>query len=278
MLLELGYNTNGFAHHALVDAVNILADIGYQTIAMTLDHHALNPYDPNITREVREVRGVLQDRVLCCVVETGARFLLDPRQKHQPSLLSKDAGGRRRRLDFLIRAIDIAADLQAEAVSFWSGAADPALAEADAWSMLLDACDELLTHAVRRDLRLAFEPEPGMFIERMDQFQRLSSELLHPRFGLTLDVGHVHCLTDGRPEERIRQFGDSLFDVPIEDMVAGRHEPLRFGEGEIDFPPIFAALNDIGYTGSVNVELSRHNYDAVHAATRAFEFLSALNK
>jgi sugar phosphate isomerase/epimerase len=278
MPLELGYNTNGFACHRLADALNLLADIGYQTAAITLDLHALDPYGPDLAGEIRDIRGLLQNQNLCCVIETGARFLLDPRRKHLPSLLSADEAGRRRRLDFLCRAVEIAVALEAEAVSFWSGAADPTVPADVAWSLLLDACDELLTRAVRYDLRLAFEPEPGMFIERMDQFERLSNELHHPRFGLTLDVGHVHCLGDGAPAERIRQFADHLFNVHIEDMRAGRHEHLMFGEGEMVFQPIFSTLEEVGYTGSLNVELSRHSHDAVNAAQKAFDFLSALNQ
>ena len=41
----LGYNTNGLAHHDLLDAITLLAEIGYQGVAITLDHGALNPYD-----------------------------------------------------------------------------------------------------------------------------------------------------------------------------------------------------------------------------------------
>ena len=35
--MRLGYNTNGLAHHRLVDAIDLLADEGYQSIAITLD-------------------------------------------------------------------------------------------------------------------------------------------------------------------------------------------------------------------------------------------------
>ena len=50
-----------------------------------------------------------------------------------------------------------------------------------------------------------------------------------------------------------------------------------FGDGEMAFEPIFEALRDVQYTGTVNVELSRHSHDAGHAAGKAFEFLSKLN-
>ena len=39
----LGYNTNGLAHHDLFDAVELLADIGYRSVAITIDHNAIPP-------------------------------------------------------------------------------------------------------------------------------------------------------------------------------------------------------------------------------------------
>ncbi|HWL93855.1 MAG TPA: sugar phosphate isomerase/epimerase family protein [Phycisphaerae bacterium] len=277
MPLELGYNTNGFAHHRLDDAIRILADLGYQSVAITLDNYALNPYSSELYSEVRSAKQLLQSHDMCCVIETGSRFLLDPARKHWPTLLTPDEDLRKRRFDFLNRAIEIAGLLDAEALSFWSGARDLRLTDEDAWSLLVDTCDALLTRAVQHDVYLAFEPEPGMFIERMDQFARLSEELSHARFGLTLDVGHLHCLNDGLPANRIREFGRQLFNVHIEDMKSSAHEHLMFGEGEIAFEPIFTALADARYSGTVNVELSRHSHDAVETARKAFEFLSNLN-
>ncbi|MFQ5501665.1 MAG: sugar phosphate isomerase/epimerase family protein [Phycisphaerae bacterium] len=272
--MRLGYNTNGFAHHRLADAIEVLSEIGYASVAISLDHHALNPYSDAIQGETRAIKSRLESLNMRCVIETGARFLLDPRRRHWPTLLTANREDRSRRIDFLQRAIEIGSGLGAEAISFWSGARDPKLSDEESWTLLVDACGELLDTASSQGARLAFEPEPGMFIETMSHYQRLADSLEHPRFGLTLDVGHVHCLGDGLPADRIREFADDLWNVHIEDMVKGRHEHRMFGEGEMAFESIFEALLTIGYRGSVNVELSRHSHDAVSAAREAFNFLS----
>ena len=58
----LGYNTNGMAHHDLLDAVELLADIGYQSVAITIDHTALSPRDRSRRRQTERLRRVLRKR------------------------------------------------------------------------------------------------------------------------------------------------------------------------------------------------------------------------
>src|SRR5581483_7744462 len=87
--MRVGYNTNGFAHHRLEDALRILAQLGYQSVALTLDYHALNPYDPGMPSQAAAVRDLLRGLGLRVALETGARFLLDPWHKPQPTLLSE---------------------------------------------------------------------------------------------------------------------------------------------------------------------------------------------
>jgi len=269
----LGYNTNGFAHHRLDDTFEILAELGYQSVALTLDYHALNPYQPDFALRLEQTRFLLEELKLACVIETGARFLLDPLRKHQPTLLSPTAEERQRRLDFLVRSVDVAVALGAQAVSFWSGTPVDQTAEEELWSRLVDGCHRLTEYAAQRNVKVAFEPEPGMFIDTMDRYAQLHEKINAPHFGLTLDIGHLQCQGELPMGPHIVRWRDQLWNVHIEDMKQGVHDHLFFGEGDIDFPPVLVALKEIGYKGGIHVELSRHSYDAVNVARRAAEFL-----
>jgi L-ribulose-5-phosphate 3-epimerase len=272
-MILLGYNTNGFAHHRLEDGLRILADLGYQSVAITLDHHTLDPYDADFSRQFRRIQELLVELRLRCVIETGARFLLDPGRKHQPTLLSDSREERERRWDFLLRAVDIAQCVGADATSFWSGTPAVNTPDDECWTRLVDGCRRLCDEAAMRGERLAFEPEPGMFIDTMAKFEELHRRVDHPNFGLTLDLGHLHCQGELPIALHIQRWKNWLWNVHIEDMRRGVHDHLMFGEGEMDFPPIFQALREIGYEGGVHVELSRHSHDAVNTATRAMQFL-----
>ncbi|MDX1970142.1 MAG: sugar phosphate isomerase/epimerase family protein [Planctomycetaceae bacterium] len=270
----LGYNTNGLAHHRWDDAIELIAAAGYRSAAITVDHHCLDPASATFRTDLARMSALLERCRLRCVIETGARFLLNPARKHQPTLLSPTAAEREIRLRFLRQCIDIAAELRADAVSFWSGAAVDA-AHADVlWERLVEGCRRLADHADARDVRLAFEPEPGMFLETRAQYRQLRERVNHSQFGLTLDVGHVHCLQDGSIADHIREFAPVLFNIHIEDMLPGEHEHLRFGAGTIDVFPIFRALHEVRYAGGVHVELSRHSHIAPVVLRESLEFLS----
>lgn len=269
----IGYNTNGFAHHRLEDALAILADLGYQGVALTLDYHSVNPYDPDLPGQLVRIGGLLERLHLRCVIETGARFLLDPWRKHQPTLLDPDETLRQRRRDFLLRSLSVARELRAEVVSFWSGTPPSDEPRATLLRRLADECRRLADHAADLGLRLAFEPEPGMFIASLDEFAELEGQVRHPAFGLTVDVGHLHCLGETPVADKLTAWSHLLWNLHVEDMRRGVHEHLQFGEGEMDFGPIFKALKQIGYSHGVCVELSRHGHDAVHTARHALTFL-----
>jgi sugar phosphate isomerase/epimerase len=269
--LRFAYNTNGAANHRLHDAVALIADAGYDGVALTLDHHHLDPLEEGWERRTEALARDLAARRLGTVVETGARFLLDPRRKHEPTLLTNSAEGRARRVAFLRRALDIGAMLGAEAVSFWAGVPRPGLERALAAAWLREGVSRVLEHAERRGVVAALEPEPGMLVETLDDWIALARDL--PALTLALDLGHCLVTGEREPPEAVREFAGSLGTVAIEDMRRGDHTHLPFGEGDMDIPACLDALQAVGFPGLVCVELSRESHRADTMVPRSLDWL-----
>jgi len=274
MSLRFGYGTNGFGSHRLDDALEVIAGLGYDGVALTVDHPHLDPFAPDLALRTATVRRRLDALGLAVVVETGARYVMDPWHKHEPTLVS--AGGRDRRVDLLCRAVRIASDLGAEAVSFWSGPLPDGTGADEGWRRLLAGVDEVLAEAERHDVVCAFEPEPGMFVDTVAGVLELRRRLGSPeRLRVTLDVGHCICNEPGTVADCVHAAGALLANVQLDDMVPGVHAHLEFGTGDVDLPRALGALLDVGYSGLAAVELPRHGHAAPVVAARSLETLRA---
>ncbi|MFJ5193531.1 sugar phosphate isomerase/epimerase family protein [Streptomyces sp. NPDC088394] len=277
MTIRLGYGTNGLTDLRLDDALGLLADLGYDGVGLTLDHMHLDPLAPDLAARTAHVAARLQDLGLGVTVETGARYVLDPRRKHGPSLLDPDPEARAARTRLLVRAVGIAADLGAHAVHCFSGITPPDTAPDTAWQRLTGSLTPVLEAADRSGIPLAIEPEPGHLLATLADFHHLRVLTGDPApLGLTLDIGHCQCLEPAMPVDCVREAAPWLRHVQIEDMRRGVHEHLPFGEGEIDFPPVLEALDtlsDTGYRGLTVVELPRHSHAGPELARTSIEFL-----
>ncbi|MFJ8773713.1 sugar phosphate isomerase/epimerase family protein [Streptomyces microflavus] len=274
MTLHLGYGTNGLTDLRLDDALGLLADLGYEGVGLTLDHMHLDPLAPDLAERTRQVRRRLTSLGLRVTVETGARYVLDPRRKHGPSLLDPDPDARAARTALLVRAVDVAAELGAHAVHCFSGITPPDTSAETAWKRLTEAITPVLEAADRSGIPLAIEPEPGHLLATLADFHHLRGLLGDPSpLGLTLDIGHCQCLEEASPVSCVQDSAPWLRHVQIEDMRRGAHEHLPFGEGEIDFPPVLAALAACDYRGLTVVELPRHSHAGPELARTSIDFL-----
>jgi L-ribulose-5-phosphate 3-epimerase len=279
--MPLGYITNGLADVDAMEAIELLNATGYRGVGFSLDHGLLNPYADNFDEQLNRAADRLRELGMRSVVETGARFLLDPQVKHEPTLVTADPAGRARRVEFLCRAVDAAAALGSDCVSFWSGTVRDGAGDREVMDRFVGGLARVLAHAGRTNVVLAFEPEPGMFIDTMDRFADLLAALDRAgldsaQLRLTIDVGHLHCQGELPIADKLREWAPRLANVHLEDMRRGVHEHLMFGDGEIDFPPVISALAEIGYAGLIAVELSRHAHVGPRAARQAYNFLRPL--
>jgi sugar phosphate isomerase/epimerase len=217
--------------------------------------------------------------------------VLDPRRKHYPTLLEEERDARQKRIDLLCRCVELASELSASVVSLWSGAAPGGLvASTDGqatggsqqeriWERLCGGLKPVLERGQHCAVQIAFEPEPGMFIERCDGYlgllERLGSD--GDTLGLCLDVGHTVVTGEVAVDQQIRQLAPRLVHVHLDDCRRGVHEHLLFGSGDLDLPSTLRALLETGYDGMAAVELSRDSHRGAWAAEESLKrILSAL--
>lgn len=273
----LGYNTNGLAHHDLFEGINLLAETGYRSVAITIDHSALAP-KTTAPQEVRRLRKFLDQLEMRSVIETGARFLLDPKQKHEPTLVSADADLRTKRIDFYKYAIRCASEMGSNCVSIWSGTVRDRITPKRAMERLVEGLRPVLDYAAGQGVLIGLEPEPGMLIDSIAKYDELLDLINAPNLRLTLDLGHLECQQELPMVNFIRRWGRRIVNVHLSDMRAGTHEHMMLGEGDVDFAAALQGLVDVGYQGGLHVELNRHSHNAPEVVKQAFNFLKPIMK
>lgn len=274
--MRFAYNSNGLKHHTALQAVQLLADLGYDALELALQPEHLDPLRAT-PAELRTLRAALQTRGLGLVCGAGVPHALGP-ERFEPSLFHPDPEGRALRLRYLHASLEVTAALGARVLVFCSGPRRPGVDPAAAWGWLLDGLATVCRRADELGVQVALEPEPGHFVATLADYRRLRAALEAPALGLTVDVGHVYVTEGGDPAAPIARAlrEERLLHVQIEDMRDRRHEHLPFGEGEIDFPPIIRALREGGYAGYLGVELSRHSHRAAELAASSLAFLRRL--
>ena len=268
----LAYNTNGLAHHRLDEALRLLAQLGYGGVALTPDVAHLDLARTG-TVDWLPIRELLQQLQLQVVVETGARYVLDPNVKHWPNLLTRAAASAERRILYYQQCCALAQCLGASVVSIWSGGVADGDADEAAYERLVQRLPKVLDQAGSMNVTIAFEPEPGMLIDDLASYRRLRRDLGRDDLATTLDTGHLLATELGRPEEYFAEFQQSLRNVQVDDARRGVHEHLPLGEGEIEFEPIIRELRRLEYDGPFALELSRDSHRGAAAAAAAMETL-----
>jgi hydroxypyruvate isomerase len=90
---------------------------------------------------------------------------------------------------------------------------------------------------------------PGVPLARAKDTLALVEEVGHPNVRMMLDLYHAQ-IGEGNLIELVRRCGDAIGEIQVAD-VPGRCEP---GSGEISYPAIARALDDIGYAGTIGLE------------------------
>jgi len=133
--------------------------------------------------------------------------------------------------------------------------------EQPAWDALKGSLEMIAKTAEENDVTVVLETVMGQlahdYFTAREMFRLVDSKNLC----LTMDPSHYQLYGNDIPYT-IRQWGNKIQHVHLKDTMGVIHAPFGtplLGEGQIDWPGFFTALDDIGYDGWYSVEFESWN-------------------
>ncbi len=257
--MKIGFRTAGFSAYRTPDILRTLKDIGYDGVELCFEHDDVRP--EHITEaDCVDIQALADD--------TGIEVasLSYHADNEEPS----------RRTENIERLLELAPEFRTDVLVLNSRRTEPGHRR-EQWDDLVRRLRRYAAPAEAAGLRLAIEPEPGMFVETSADARRLIEEVGSPSVAVNLDIGHA-AITDADLPASIRQLGAHIAHTHIEDIADRVHKHLVPGEGDLEFGPIWRAFADIGYHGYYTIDLFAIHEDPTGWARRALAGLRAVTE
>jgi sugar phosphate isomerase/epimerase len=274
--MKLAFSSNAYLRFPIEEAIARIAGLGYTGIELLTDvPHAW----PAGLLEVQKqaIRDALAKHAL--TISNINAFMMnaiaDPRQPYwHPSWIEPDPHYRAIRREHTKRALQLAKELGAPHITTEPGGP---LAAGQSWSdgaaTFYEELMPCIDVAEKVGVPLLIEPEPGLLIERFDEYLEFVSRIDSPLIGLNFDIGHAYCV-DEDPQNWVAKMAPYTRHYHFEDIAATRvHQHLVPGHGAIDFAATIAEIAKTGYDGWLTVELYPYLDDPDRAAREAKQFL-----
>jgi sugar phosphate isomerase/epimerase len=195
-MTKLSYSTFGLTRLDFLDAIDVVDQAGYAGVELGFHRDQFNPFEITDEYLAKIKKKFEKTNVRPACVATASHFFT-PSRPHEPSVMTIETAGRKRRINLVKRGIDVARKLEVPLVTFGSGfirddhVANPSI---DPKELLIDSIHQCLREIRNdEDMTLLIEPEPGMFIETLEQGMNLVNEVNSPKFKLHLDLCHNYC-------------------------------------------------------------------------------------
>jgi len=277
--MQLAYSLNAYLRYPVEEAIRRVARLGYQGVELLADvPHAwpvgLLPVQKESIRRTLAEMGLAIANVNAFMMHAVA----DVRQPYwHPSWLEPDPHYRAIRREHTKRCLRLAAELGAANIQTEPGGpVPPDMSWQQAARLFYDELMPCVELAEQCGVDLLIEPEPGLLIERFEQYLEFADWIGSRRIGLNFDIGHAFCVGQ-EPHEWIPRMAPHTRHYHLEDIAATReHRHLIPGQGAIDLPAVLAAIGQTGYDGWITVELYPYVDDPDAAGQAAKEYLDIL--
>ncbi len=143
----------------------------------------------------------------------------------------------------------------------------------DEYTNLANACEELAEYGADKGITIGYHPHTGCTIETEAEIDILLDRT--KRTMLCLDVSHI-ALVDEDPITQLAKYRSRTSYIHMKDWARGKFVELGLGTIGIDFPAIFAWLEQERFPGWVVIENSRSDISPAHSAQLNADYIRAL--
>lgn len=282
--MRLGYNTWSTPSLPFDEAASTIARIGFDSIEVTVCEGWPTDAERASDEDARRWRGQAVDAGLeISSVTANAPLVCD----EQTWAVSRSR---------LKRSFDIGAilgDGVALPASLGAhrpkapllGGNPPPIVAQTSWdddrAQIEDRFGELTELAVAAGCTLALEPHSGAVVSTPEQALAVLAAVDSPALGINLDISHF-AVRDFVVAGVVEQLLPHTFVVEVKDHVRtdDGFDFLVPGEGDFAYLPFVAQLDELGYTGTVSVEISvrrqaKPGFDEIEAAELSYRTLTA---
>lgn len=268
------YYSTMLSHLSLPEAARVVAQAGYTDLAINGDGIP-SDFPPHMTPEMsldhcRDLAGAVR-----------AAGLSIPAMSVNFYFFAKDEAERQRGLSHVGAMIERAAAIGVDYVHLCSGKPTPGQDDESMLPLFVETFRAVLKQARDRGVSVGLESCAPQMYPQCNRYLELAEALAPLKLGANFDPSHFQAIGED-PVEAVHRLAPLIRHVHIKD-AKGRYPDFSFpplGEGEVDFPKLIGALNDIGYDGALTIEYEANYFgwdlDPMTVLTSSRSFLRKL--
>ena len=219
--MKLSFSCNSAELVSIEEVCDQLVIYGYSGVELSFQKGQFDPEDITSNRITELVNYFKNSSIKpVCISTATTKFLSEI--PHEPSLINLDSDKRSKRSELILKGIFLAEEIGVPLVSFQSGYVRDEHIDCPQ-EMLVNLLAEEVKNLLKftsGNIKLVIEPEPGMFIETIDEANNLITRVNDDRFGLHLDIGHVFC-TEKDYIKAIREYAKKTLYIHMADIRDG---------------------------------------------------------
>jgi protein FrlC len=265
--MKISIATSVFVNYPIQEAAQEIYTAGYDGIDFWCGrpHLYRKDYSPG---ELHSLRTWLVRNKIPAVSCLPAFF------RYPYSLSSSREVVRQESISYMKDTIDVACELSAACVLVVPTGCLHGQTTQDAKAWFTDSLAQISTYAEQNAMKLGIEivyPALSDYMNRTDDALEVIGEVNSPILGVVLDSGHLNLSGEDIPQA-IRNLGDYLLQVHVNDNDSRHQQNNIPGEGCFDFPQFIKLLRENSYNGYLAVEIGwQYSFNPVPAVTEALQ-------